>query len=166
MTARDKMKQAADTVAEETKSAAKDASDAIRSEAQVQAEAAKKSVAGEVSSVASALRTASDEMRKGSPQERAMGQIASTLADVSDSIRDQDLGQMVSAANDFARRHPVAFLSSAAFLGFAAARFAKSSGSSTESQTVQDAPVSSPAHRTGGTAGYASGTNQGDGGKV
>jgi len=56
-----------------------------------------------------------------------MGQVAGTLADISDTIRDKDLSEMVTATTTFARQNPAIFLGSAAFLGFAAARFAKSS---------------------------------------
>ncbi|MGR3761798.1 hypothetical protein ACUXV3_16960 [Roseobacteraceae bacterium NS-SX3] len=131
MTDTNKIKSAAKDAAEDVKSAAKSAAqsaaDTVKSEAHARAESAKEGVADEVQSVASALRTASDEMRSGSPQERAVGQIAGTLADVSDAIRGQDLGDMVNSVSSFARKNPVLFLSSAALLGFAAARFAKSS---------------------------------------
>lgn len=130
MTTKTRIQSTAEDMAEKTRAAAKDAAQQVRDQAHAQANEAKASVAEEVKSVSSALRTASDEMRSGSPQERIMGQIAGTLADVSDTIRDQDLSEMVSAASRFARRNPMIFLGSAAFLGFAAARFAKSSNSS------------------------------------
>lgn len=119
---------AAGDAAEKVKSAAKEAAQTVKEEAHAQAVGAKDNVAGEVKSIASALRTASNDMRDGSPQERAMGQIAETLADVSDSIRDQDLGEMATTAISFARRNPLVFLGGAALLGFTAARFVKSSG--------------------------------------
>lgn len=88
----------------------------------------KDTVAGEVKGVASALRTASDELRDGSPQERTLSQIAESLADASDAIQTKDLGEMVGAVTDFAKRNPVVFLGSALLVGFAATRFAKASG--------------------------------------
>ncbi|UWQ57910.1 hypothetical protein K3722_15650 [Leisingera caerulea] len=146
MSGTDKVKTAAKNVAEEAKSAAASAAETAKQEAQSRAEAAKESVADEVKSVAAALRTASDEMRSGSPHERAIGQVAGTLADVSDSIRNQDLGDMVHSVSGFARKNPVMFLSSAALLGFAAARFAKASDSSR-----QDGPAATAAHAPAAT---------------
>ncbi|QDI74670.1 MULTISPECIES: hypothetical protein [Leisingera] len=157
MSGTDKVKAAAKNVAEEAKSAAATAAETAKKEAQLRAEAAKESVADEVKSVASALRSASNEMRSGSPHERAIGQVAGTLADVSDSIRNQDLGDMVHSVSDFARKNPVMFLSSAALLGFAAARFAKASDSSHQdtpqlpaAHPSAAAPATSPAQPAGG----------------
>jgi hypothetical protein len=83
--------------------------------------------ADEVRGVASALRTAADELRDGSPQERTFSQIADGLADASDALRNKDLGEIAGSVNDFARRNPLMFLGGAALVGFAATRFAKSS---------------------------------------
>ncbi|MFW8635144.1 hypothetical protein [Cribrihabitans pelagius] len=146
MPEQDKIKSAANEAAETAKAMAQDAVETARHEAHSRADAAKESVAKDVKSVASALREASEEMRSGTPQERAIGQIAGTLADVSDSIRDQDLGEMVTSVSSFARRNPVMFLSSAALLGFAAARFAKASENTQASpQAGSYSPGPSPA---------------------
>ena len=42
-------------------------------------------------------------------------------------MRDKDLGEMVGAVTDFAKRNPFVFLGGAALVGFAATRFAKAS---------------------------------------
>ena len=134
MSGTDKVKSAAKSVAEEAKSAALSAADTAKKEAQARAESARDGVADEVKTVASALRDASEDLRSGTPHERAIGQMAGTLADASDAIRNQDLGEMVNSVSDFARKNPAVFLSSAALLGFAAARFAKASDSAETSQ--------------------------------
>ncbi len=103
--------------------AVKQASDVARK----QGDEAKSAVADELSSVSSALRKAADEMRSGSPQERTFGQIAESLADASDALRDKDLGTMVGDVSRFARANPMVFLGGAALIGFAATRFAKAS---------------------------------------
>lgn len=124
-------KQKAADIAEQTKSRAGDmVQDATRAAA-TQADAAKSSVADEVSGVASALRTAAEEMRSGSPQERTFGQIAEGLADASDAMREKDLSTMVQDVSAFARKNPLVFLGGAALIGFAATRFAKASGDTT-----------------------------------
>jgi gas vesicle protein len=112
---------------ETARSAVSDAADAARGMASDQTERAKGAVADEVSSVAHALRTAADDLREGSAQERTFAQIADTLADTAEAIRDKDLGEMVREATAIARRHPMTFLGGAALLGFTAVRFAKAS---------------------------------------
>lgn len=123
-----KAKSAAGTATQEVKKRAHNAADNAATEAADYADQAKGAAAGEVKDVASALRTAAHEMRSGSPQERTFSQIADSLADASDSIRDKDLGEMVGSVSDFAKRNPLVFLGSAALIGFAATRFAKASG--------------------------------------
>ena len=81
--------------------------------------------------MASAMRTAAEEMRSGSPQERTFGQIAEGIADVSDAMREKDLSTMVQDVSAFARNNPLVFLGGAALIGFAATRFAKASGEQT-----------------------------------
>ncbi|MBV7411089.1 hypothetical protein [Maritimibacter sp. DP1N21-5] len=121
-------KETAASVSDATKEQAQNLARSVASDAQTYAGQAKVSAADEVKDVASALRTAADELRSGSPQERTFSQIADSLADASDAVRDKDLGEMVGAVNDFARRNPMIFLGSAALIGFAATRFAKASG--------------------------------------
>ena len=141
-------------------SAAREMRDDLRTKARDTAEEVKERASGfeedqrshmadEVSDVSNALRKAAEEMRRGSPQERTMSQIASTLADASDAIRDKDLGEMASGLSDFARRNPIAYLGGAAVLGLAAARFAKAGTSGGRSGAAPElaprpAPPTSP----------------------
>lgn len=118
----------ASKLADKAKDEARTLADDARSMAQDRAETYKNTAAGEATKVADALRKASDDLRDGSPQERAVGEIAAGLAGVADTIRDRDIGDLISDATDFARRNPAAFLGGAALLGFAASRFAKASG--------------------------------------
>ncbi len=79
-------------------------------EAKAQANDAKTSVAKDVKDVADALRRASEDLRGASAQERSLGQIASSLADASDALRDKDLGEIMQAASRVARDIPMLFL--------------------------------------------------------
>lgn len=124
---KEQAKQAADAASEQVKAGAQDAADTASTEAADYADQAKGAAADEVKDVASALRTAAEEMRSGSAQERTFSQIAEGLADASDAMRDKDLGEMVGAVSNFARRNPMVFLGSAALIGFAATRFTKAS---------------------------------------
>ncbi|WP_299288871.1 hypothetical protein [uncultured Tateyamaria sp.] len=129
-------KQKANEVAAQAKTAARGVAQDAAAAAKAQAETAKSSVAEEVSGVASALRTAADEMRSGSPQERTFGQIAEGLADASDAMRHKDLSEMVHDVSAFARKNPLVFLGGAALIGFAATRFAKASGTQATQTTL------------------------------
>ncbi len=127
-----KAKQAAADIADKAKTAAGKTAQKVADTAASQAEAAKSAAADEVSGVASALRKAAEDMRKGSPQERTFGQIAEGIADVSDAMREKDLSTMVQDVSAFARKNPMVFLGGAALIGFAATRFAKASGPATD----------------------------------
>ncbi|WP_424929755.1 hypothetical protein [Amaricoccus tamworthensis] len=130
----EKAKAAANDARNEIRSSAEKVTETVTSEAAAYAKSAKSTTADEISDVASALRTAADELRSGSPQARTFSQIADGLADASEALRDRDLGETVSDVNNFARRNPLAFLGGAALVGFAATRFAKaSSGTSANS---------------------------------
>lgn len=115
------------SVAADIQAAATRTYDATVAEVKSQANDAKDTVADEVGDVATALRRASEELRGGSVQERILGQIAGTLADGSDALRDKDLGELIHSANRIARENPALFLGGAALLGFAISRFAKAS---------------------------------------
>ena len=138
--------------------AATDAAGTAREMAEDQTRRAKTVVAEEVGGVAHALRKAADDLREGSPQERTFAQIAETLADVSETIRGKDVGEMVHEANLVARRHPLTFLGGAALLGFAAVRFAKASGGQRRGSaprrgyTTASSVPSSPGATPGGPA--------------
>ena len=124
--------QTTSSVAADLKQAASEKYDEAVTEVRAKADGAKSNVAGEVKDFSDVLRRASDELRDGSAQERTLGQISSSLADVSDQIRDKDLGEMVQMASKVARDNPILFLSGAALLGFAASRFAKASRDHTQ----------------------------------
>ncbi len=136
-------KNAAASTSEDLKSGAKNMADTVSSEASSYANQAKQSAADEVKDVASALRTAADELRSGSPQERTFSQIADGLADASDAVRGKDLSEIVNDVNGFAKRNPLMFLGSAALVGFAATRFAKASSTPERTQTRMDTNLGS-----------------------
>lgn len=119
------------SVATDIKTAAAQKFDEAVTEVRSRADDAKAGMADEVSDVAMALRRAAEELRGGSAQERTLGQISSSLADVSDSIRDKDLGEILQMTSRVARENPLLFLGGAALLGFAVSRYAKASGNQT-----------------------------------
>lgn len=90
----------------------------------------------ELSSVASALRRAGDELRSqnnGGIGATVISLIADRLETVGGSIGGRDLSTTLDDIHRMARRNPAAFMGTAAALGFLAARFFKSSSPSSMS---------------------------------
>lgn len=133
-----KIKGHAEDAGASVKDAAQNAAEAAQAEVTARTTRAKDGVASEINDTASALRRAADDVRDGSPQGTVFSYLADNLAEVADSVKGQDVSDMVGTCNDFARRNPLAFLGGAALLGFAATRFMKAS----------DRPATAP----GGTA--------------
>lgn len=102
----------------------------------------KRAAAGQVGNVASSLHRVAEDMPEN--QKWLSGyvhQAAEGLEQVSRSIEEQDLGSLVGEVEDFARRQPALFVGASVALGFALARFVKSSAP----------PSVGPAHRHGPT---------------
>ena len=123
------IKREAQKLSDTARNVGKDAYNRISEAGTQKTEEVKDGAASEIDNISSALRSAAEKSREGSPQERTFGQAAEALADFSDTVRNKDLGQLLSEVNTFARRNPMAFLGGAALLGFAATRFAKASSS-------------------------------------
>ena len=123
------IKREAQKLSDTARDVGKDAYNRISEAGTQKTEEVKDGAASEIDNISSALRSAAEKSREGSPQERTFGQAAEALADFSDTVRNKDLGQLLSEVNTFARRNPMAFLGGAALLGFAATRFAKASSS-------------------------------------
>lgn len=139
-------KRSAERLQEDARNAAETVGTRAREEATHQADRAKSGVASELSGIAKAISAAAGDMRHGSPQEQAFGQVASGLSGVSDAIRDRDLAELASDVSAFARRNPLGFLGGAALAGFAATRFAKASSTSRSyDESPYDAPTVQPA---------------------
>lgn len=123
--AAEKAKAKAQDVAQEARAMAHDAAETAKNTAKAKVDQAKHAASGEVNNIASALRRAADESREGSPQARAFGAVADSLADAAESIEGRDIGSFIDEATVFARRNPLAFLAGAAVAGFAVSRFAR-----------------------------------------
>src|SRR5215212_10271392 len=106
--------------------------DTARQQATSQIGTQQQRVAGTLNTVATALHDASREMRK--QDETAIAEYVDTAASqveqFANTLRDQDLEQLMTTTAQFARRQPALFLGAAFALGFAATRFFKSSSPS------------------------------------
>lgn len=102
-----------------------------RGQATTQLATQKERAAGTLGSLATALREASRQMRQQDDTvtagyvDTAAGQV-DRLAGI---LADQDVDELLEATGQFARRQPALFLAAAFALGFAGARFLKSSSS-------------------------------------
>ena len=134
---KDSIKDASGTVA----AMAKDAGESAKAQVAAKADAAKGNLADEIDTTASALRKAASDMRDGSPQGSTFSYLADGLADMAETVRGQDLSEVVTATGNFARRNPLAFLGGAALLGFAVTRFTKASAPAPQQVSVTRQPM-------------------------
>lgn len=132
------MKSQASELASTLEDGTKDLAQSAGSKANQVANDTKDAAAGQISGVATALREAASGLTKGSAAERTLGQIANGFADASESLHDRDLGELISAASDVAKRNPIAFIGGAVLIGFAASRFLKASAPVTAHEPTQD----------------------------
>jgi hypothetical protein len=123
--------QAGSRVREQASQAAGQAQDHAQAFLSEQKEVAAEHIEG----VAKVLHDTVDQLRQRSPgavtdyAERAVG----SLDSVANALREQDIGALVGQVEDFARRQPVLFLAGSVAIGFALARFLKSSSRSSQS---------------------------------
>lgn len=89
-------------------------------------------LAATLDTVASALHDASSEMRNQDEATSAdyVDTAANQVERFAGMLREQDVNQLISATEQFARRRPALFLGVAFALGFAATRFLRSSSQS------------------------------------
>ncbi|MBD3665921.1 hypothetical protein ACFQD0_19460 [Sulfitobacter aestuariivivens] len=138
-------KKSAEAAAATASSMAQDAAESAKATLAAKSTEAKDGLAGEMHDTAAALRRAAHEMRDGSPQGSTFSYLADGLADMADSVKDQDVSDVPGIVNNFARNNPMAFLGGAALLGFAATRFAKASEPSRDPVTPARATPAYPA---------------------
>lgn len=97
----------------------------------------KKAGAQQVRGIAQAVRTAADGLESEIPQAAQYVRRAAEQIDyISDALERRDMGELVGQVQDFARRHPTAFLGATVIAGFALIRFLKSSAASRSETTA------------------------------
>jgi hypothetical protein len=163
----DSAKQAAS----QAKEAAGQVIDQAKDEATSRADQQRRTVASGFEAVAHAFRGMGDDLRN-----REQGPVAEYAAElghavggqverIANYLRDRDVHQLVSDAEDFARRSPAVFLGSAFVLGLAASRFIKSSRPAPDLfANMPDPNRALPAAttgRTGSTGSYESSLSSG-----
>jgi hypothetical protein len=87
-------------------------------------------LAGQLGGVSDALRKVADELEDSEQSgARYIRMIADQAQQLTSTLRDNDIDDVLATVQDFGRKQPAAFLGAAAILGFAASRFVMASAS-------------------------------------
>ena len=113
-------------VTSEIRSEAEKAAAQARKRAEATAREYQEAAADRGRDMAERLRAAGHEFGDGSLPDQYVGRMADSLSSAADAIAKKDLGTLLADTASLARRNPGAFIGGAALLGFAAARFLKS----------------------------------------
>jgi hypothetical protein len=117
----------------------------VKDELEATAEVQKERGAEAIHRVAAAVRTAAQELEGSSPQvARQIRAAAQSVDSLSDSIHGKTVGELFSAATDFARSQPAAFFAGAVIAGFAFSRFLRSSSEPAHKPEMRDQNRQSP----------------------
>jgi hypothetical protein len=136
----------------------------VQDQAQAFLSEQKEVAAGHIEGVAKVLHETVDQLRQKSPgavtdyAERAV----EGLDTVAHALRERDMRDLVGQVEEFARRQPVLFLAGTVAIGFALARFLKSSGRgdwgySQDSRDYGSSDQDYSSRYRSGTGGYQSG---------
>ena len=102
-------------------------------------------LAAQIGGVADAMqRVATDLESSGSASAPYARMIADNAEQLSSTVRNNDVDQIMAKAQDFGRRQPVAFMGASALLGFAASRFLLASANRATSAPVAAAQSANP----------------------
>jgi galactokinase/mevalonate kinase-like predicted kinase len=135
------------TMAETATAAAEQMQTAATDQIEQQQRAASQSL----QAFAQAVRRASDELSKQDQSAAAqlIHQAAGGLEDLSQTLANQSLGELVATARDFGRRNPFALAGGAALLGMALGRVARTkSASQTAEQSATNKGLGSSARKS------------------
>jgi len=133
---KDEAVQQAGQIAEQAKAQVADAAQKVKGLAGEQ----KEFIAGQLDGVAEAVeRVATDLEGQNASTSQYARMIADNAEKLSGLVRDNDVDELLSMAQDFGRRQPVAFLGAAALLGFAASRFVTASAQRQQEREAKDA---------------------------
>src|SRR5215207_5306688 len=137
--------------------------DTARQQATSQLGTQQQRLAGTLTTVATALHQASREMRNQDegPIADYVDSAASQVEQFANTLREQNLEQLMNTTAQFARRQPALFLGAAFALGFAATRFIKSSTPSGGQISSGDAGLWYERPNGYGSSSYGSGYGYG-----
>ncbi|WEX07697.1 hypothetical protein [Chelativorans sp. AA-79] len=119
--------RAASQTADTLRSKASEFGSEARHEAGAKAEEVQHRTSESLHSFAEAIRSASDELRKKDegPAARLLGEAAGGLEELSGTLGQRRLEDIVNDVRDFGRRNPTAFIAGSVLVGMALGRFAR-----------------------------------------
>jgi hypothetical protein len=127
------IKDRASGLADTAKNMASDAGEKLLGAVEEQ----KKAGAQQVRGIAQVVRTAADGLEGEIPQAAEyVRRAAQQIENISDALERRDVGELVGQFQDFARRHPTAFLGATVIAGFALVRFLKTSADRSSSSSA------------------------------
>ena len=118
--------EAGRTMKDEVTAHAAETVETVRQAASERAGAARDGIVDSGANLAETLKRQAEETDGVSA--RVLNGLASGVTTVTDGLRGRTIGELVSSAQDYARRNPGTFAVGAAVAGFALARFLRSSG--------------------------------------
>lgn len=101
--------------------------EAVREAAVEKADSARETLSDVGDRLAETLKRAGETENSDALKSRVLNSVAHGLASASDALRQRSVTDLTSDIKTLARRHPGAFMAAAAVVGFAAARFVRSS---------------------------------------
>ena len=100
---------------------------AVKDVALEKADTARETLSDVGERLAATLQRSADGEEGDALKSRVLSSVAQGLTQASDVLRQRSVSDLTSDVREMARRHPGAFMAAAAVLGFAAARFVRSS---------------------------------------
>jgi hypothetical protein len=147
-------------LAEQAKAQVAETTDKVKGIAEEQ----KELFAAQVGGVADAMMRVADDLEADNgASARYARMIADGAEKLSDTVRSNDVEQLMNIAQDFGRKQPAAFLGAAALLGFAASRFLLASAKRAEEQ---NATTEASSYVPAGESGLTNGAGAYDAGRV
>ncbi len=135
----DKVKQEAAAQVGDLAEAAKAQIADVTEKAKGLASEQKELLAGQIGGVADAMeRVATDLEAQNASSASYARMIADGATRISDTVKNNDVDQILAMAQDFGRKQPGAFIGAAALLGFAASRFLMASAKREDQRTAQN----------------------------
>ncbi len=132
-TTKEKAREAAEAIRETGESALKDARSSaastttrLKDAAGEAVDNARKGAADQGDRAASALHDRADSLDEDGVQRRLLKSLAGGMESLSTRVREGSISQVISDAENFARRNPMLFIAGAALAGFAIARMTQS----------------------------------------
>lgn len=144
-------KDALHKAGEDVAHSARQAADSARAAASEQVEQQKAAASESLKAFAQAIHRASDELGQHdqTAAARLVHEAASGLENLSRSLSQQNLSEMIDSMREFGRRNPAAFAGGAALAGLALGRLARSSRHRSDGQHTQQTSSAQPGYGSG-----------------